>query len=334
MDERLTEAEVTFGVHSGHASACAGSAGRPVERAGPGGRIIPIERARRDHDRILAIRPGRNRRGREFQNADSSDLRVLGVDDRKLLACRSFDHLASANDLRTLTRNDFQTGLRGIDDRVPHAAIRNIESHRADMGNFDHPIEMHRECRAISEGHPGDLAMGAGGSHIDQTGRRFQHQPRFRLMHRQHAGFEQHRDDADRVRSGHRRIFDLLHDDESGICRGIGGWQQDIAAESGIAARLPQHEPADVVPMALEMPHLIEHRCAGNVDDTAGDDSAGFTARMSLHGSDHAVEPHQTRSRWIASAIFSPIIMTGKLVLARGIDGISDASATRSPATP
>ncbi len=86
--------------------------------------------------------------------------------------------------------------------------------------------------------------------------------------------------------------------------------------------------------MLLQVLHFGEHGCAGNIDDSTGDDAARFASGMRFDSGNHAVETHQACSSRMAAAIFSPIIMTGILVLARGMDGMREASPTRRPETP
>ena len=145
---------------------------------------------------------------------------------------------------------------------------------------------MHGEGGNILERHLGDLAILALGADAHQPRRRFQHELGDRFDHLEHSRFEQGRCHANGVRPGHRRVFRLLHDDEAGGGARIGRRQDDIAISGRIATRFPQHPQTQVVEVPLEILHLLEHRLAGDIQDAADDDAAGFARRVKINGVD------------------------------------------------
>src|SRR5271170_7202263 len=67
---------------------------------------------------------------------------------------------------------------------------------------------------------------------------RFEHKMPLGLLHRQNAGVEQDRRDADRVRPQHRRRVFRLHDDKTHLRRGVLGGDKQIDVPKDAAARL------------------------------------------------------------------------------------------------
>src|SRR3989304_5735656 len=148
-------------------------------------------------------------------------------------------------------------------------------------------VEVGRERGHVAEGHRADLALVASGTDAYQARWSLQRQLRQRLLHGQHAGLQEHRDRADRVRAGHARVLDLLHDHVAGVRLGVVGGQYQVHVGGRIAARLVQHAQAQVVLIGGQPLHLVEHRLAGHVQDAAHDDPAGVAGRGGLPGLDH-----------------------------------------------
>src|SRR5260221_1139744 len=74
---------------------------------------------------------------------------------------------------------------------------------------------MEDEGGYVLESHRLALAVSASRPDADEAARGLNGQLRHRLRHRQHAGFEQCRHSADRVRARHRHVVIRLHDDEA-----------------------------------------------------------------------------------------------------------------------
>ena len=71
---------------------------------------------------------------------------------------------------------------------------------------------------------------------------------------------------------------------------GCVGGKNQVDALVHPPARFVQQELAQVVAFAFQILHLLEHRAAGHVQDTAGDDLVQFTGGMSADDSNHAAE--------------------------------------------
>ena len=63
---------------------------------------------------------------------------------------------------------------------------------------------------------------------------------------------------------------------------------QQVAAEAGISARLPQHQPANFVLMVAQVLHLREDGVAGDRPDAAGDHPARFALGVGIDRGDHS----------------------------------------------
>ena len=160
--------------------------------------------------------------------------------------------------------------------------------------HFQPGIEVRSKGRHIAESHFLDLAVANFGFDGNQPRGRFQLEFRYWLGDFHHAGFNQHGHYANRVSARHGRIFHLLHDDEAGVGFRVRGRQDEVAVRCWISARLAQHAQADVVGMAFEVLHLFEHGLAGDIEDAAGDNAAGFAAGMGINRGDHARKAQDT----------------------------------------
>ena len=87
-----------------------------------------------------------------------------------------------------------------------------------------------------------DLAVPAMRLDAQKPGRGFQSQLCNRLGHRKNARFQQSRNGAHGVRSGHWRIFRLLHDDKTCIGVRMAGRDNCVATKGRMPARFAQHQ--------------------------------------------------------------------------------------------
>ena len=78
-----------------------------------------------------------------------------------------------------------------------------------------------------------DLAVTHLGVDGDQAGGGFELEVSDGLAGEDHAGFDEHGDDADGVRARHGRILDLFHDDEAGIGLGRVGGRMRLQLAAG-----------------------------------------------------------------------------------------------------
>ena len=138
-----------------------------------------------------------------------------------------------------------------------------------------------------------DAPVTARGVDADESAGRFQDHHRLGLGHRQNAGFEQHRRDAEAVRPRHRRRVLGLHDDEAhGGARVLWRHQQiDVAEDS--APRLVQHEAAQRL-VAGDEAGLLPERVAGRRGDAADDDIAHLAFRMAADDLHQALRAHRS----------------------------------------
>lgn len=95
----------------------------------------------------------------------------------------------------------------------------------------------------------------------------------------------------DGIAARHHRIFDLLHDDIAGIGLRMTRRHDDVAAMGGIAARLAQHQLAQLVVIGLQPFHFLIDGIAGNMRH-ATRDHAHRRACMSIDRVDRSFESH------------------------------------------
>ena len=225
-------------------------------------------------------------------NRDSRDLRVFRMRNGKLLSRGGFDHFADSGDVFPLVGSQAKPeGLR-VRDHVDHAPVSDVHRRRSQIRHFDHPVEIDREGRNVLEGDADHFPIFDLGFHPDQAGRSVQLQPDDSFLRGHHPGLDEHRHDADRVRSGHRRILGLLHDDETRVRLRIRGRKNQVAVGRRISARLAQHPLSQVVCVVFEIDLFLEHRLAGNVQNTAHDDAPRLAGGMRVDGRDHVGELH------------------------------------------
>ena len=176
------------------------------------------------------------------------------------------------------------------------------------------------------------LAVAAPRGHLDDAGRRLEPQRRLGLAHLDHAGLEQHRRDADRVRAGHRGVLGRLHDDVAGLAVVALRRDDQIRVHGDAAARLAQQQAPQRV-VARERLHLLEHGVARRrqhpADDDVADLSAGvaaddgqcpfqfeptptFATKMSDFLPLDGVALPQLRTSWLGESIESPVVSPGQ----------------------
>ena len=114
------------------------------------------------------------------------------------------------------------------------------------------------------------LAVAAIGDDRDQAARRLEREMGLGLLHRQDAGVEQHRRDADGVRAGHRRRILGLHDDEPHLRPRVLGWDEQVDVAKDATSRLVEHEGAQRSVLGDE-PRLLPQRVARRGRDSADD---------------------------------------------------------------
>ena len=211
---------------------------------------------------------------------------------RILLARGQREHAAEAHDVAALVGGQLESEGRGIGDGVEHPAPCDVDGHGAHGGDLHGHAQVSDEGRHIAEGDRRGLAVLDCRRDVDQPGRSFECESRDRLGHLDHAGLDEHSGDADGVAARHRGVFHVLHDHVAVIGCGIARRQDEIAAGRRIAARLIEHELAQVVTVSLEVAGLLEHGRTWHIGDTTGDDPAGHTVSVDVDGRDPAIEPH------------------------------------------
>ena len=206
------------------------------------------------------------------------------------------DLLADHGEVAGLVRHHRKTEPGGIDDGVEHAAIGDVERDGAEALDLDDGVQPVDEGRDIGDLDRAAAAVAAAGAGGDRSGRRVEAHHRFRLLHGDDAGLEQHRDGADGVRAGHRRIFGGLHDDDAGIAIVAGRRHEQVDVAGDTAARLADQEAADVVEVAFHAAHLVEHGASGRGQDAADDDVADLAFGMASHERYQALASHLSRT--------------------------------------
>ena len=88
-----------------------------------------------------------------------------------------------------------------VGDRVPHAAVGDVDRERAEPLDLELRVEALGEAGHVRELDALALAVAAGGARLDDAAGRLQPDDGLRLAHLDHARLEQHRRHADRVRA-------------------------------------------------------------------------------------------------------------------------------------
>ena len=135
----------------------------------------------------------------------------------ELLPRRRADPLAGERKVARLVRLEREPERPRIGDRVPHAAVGDVDRQRPEPRHLERRVEPLGEAGNVRQLDALAAAIPAGGARLDDAARRLQAHDRLGLVHRHHPGLEQHRDRADRIRARHRRILGRLHDDEAHV---------------------------------------------------------------------------------------------------------------------
>ena len=193
-----------------------------------------------------------------------------------LIFSPQIDHVAG------LVRGHAKTHRGRINDGEEGAAVRNIGGHRADARDLKLGVEAVDETGHVVEGDAFDLAVLAVGCHRHQSRRGVEDEARFGLAHGRQTGLQHHGDDADGVGARHRRIVGGLHDDHADVGFGHGRRQDQVDRHGGAAAGLEKTKAADRIVFCLKVALLVEHGCAGHVENAAGDDAADLPLGVSI----------------------------------------------------
>ncbi len=84
--EILVQRQLSLGVQDRHFRAGAGSAGRAIDGAGPGGGAVPIQLTGGDNHRILGMRIRTRRWTGKLRDGHAGKAGLFRVDDRQLLS--------------------------------------------------------------------------------------------------------------------------------------------------------------------------------------------------------------------------------------------------------
>jgi hypothetical protein len=269
-------ARVEHGEARGEAGSCCGT----------------VEPPRRHDDGIPAHVADSLPRLGDLDDADACDLGVLRMDARELVPRRSSDPLAGQREVAGFIRFDREAELLGVRNRVPHAAVGDVDRNRADPVDLERRIQPVGEARDVGELDALDAAVAACRACLDHPAGRLQPHDRLRLAHLHHPGLEQDGRRADRVRAGHGRILGRLHDDEPGIAVGAGGRHDQVRVASDAAARLAEEQLAQRVALAPQRLHLLEDGRAPRRQDAADDDVPDLAAGVAADDGDHPPGAH------------------------------------------
>ena len=262
----------------------------PVQVAGRSQSNVPVDTVTAFRRSLAAScgRPGK------LPDRDAREARLLGVDDGQLLAGRRLDHLSDAHDVGPFVGGQPESEPVRVGDGVEHAAVGHVHRHGPERGHLDRRVEMGREGRHVPEGDRGDLPVPAVGAHPDEPGGCLERQLRDRLGHRQSAGLEQDRHDADRVAAGHPGVLDLLHDHVPCVGLRVRGRQDEVAVGRGEATRLAHHPEPEVVPVGRKPGRRLEHRAAGDAFDPRHDHAPRLAGGVGIDRLDHGPDPQAT----------------------------------------
>src|SRR5579859_3891954 len=145
--------------------------------------------------------------------------------DEKLLLSGGFDHFSDANDVAGFLGNKTNSQRLRVSDNVKHSSVSDVDFNRAQALHFNRRIQMNSKGWNILKCDASHFGILDFSFDFDETRWRVELKAHDAASYGNDAGFEQHGDDANGVRTGHRRILDLLHDDEAGVRVGMGGRQ-------------------------------------------------------------------------------------------------------------
>lgn len=177
--------------------------------------------------------------------------------NRVLLTGCQGQHLSELDDVTPLIGGEPQSELRGVGDRVEHAAPRDVGPDGPDAGYLNRDVEMRGICRHVAEGDRSRFPVVNGRADLDEPCGRLESESGDGLGDLNHAQLNERRRDADRVGTRHRRILDMFHDHVAELCCGIVGRQHQVAARPRIAARFSQHQLPQIVGLLLQVARLV-----------------------------------------------------------------------------
>src|SRR5215472_13145050 len=166
---------------------------------------------------------------------------------------------------------------------------------------------MHGERRKVLKGHARHFSVAGLSLDFHEAGRGLKLQLRGVPLNGNHSRLEQHRGHANRVRAGHRRVLDLLHDHEPGVRLRYRWRKNQIAIRGWIPSGLSEHKLAKTVPMLLEMLLFLKHAFPGNIGDASDNHPARFTAGMRVNSENHPCELQRSPSdsKFLSEAHFT-----------------------------
>ncbi len=231
---------------------------------------------------------------RDLHDGNSGDLRPLRMHAGQLLARGLADQLTGRRQVARLVRLDREPQHLGIGDRVPHAAVGDVDDERPKTCDLQRCIEVRDERRNIHQFDAFDAAVATRGTHLDDTPRRLETQHRLGLDHLDEAPLEQHSRDADRVRAGHRRVLGRLHDDVPPLAVRPSGRDEQIRVSGNGAARLAQEKPAQPV-VGFERLHLLEDGRTVRRRHARDDDVPDLATGVAADDGDRPTSAHRGR---------------------------------------
>ncbi|MCY1525628.1 hypothetical protein D9M68_606120 [compost metagenome] len=197
------------------------------------------------------------------------------------------DHLlerdTSGCQLPRILGRDGQPHLIDVHQGVVHAAKGDVGLEGAERFRLDGHVQLLDEGRHHVQRHAQATSVCAARPGGHQAGGRVKHHCGLRLLHRQHAEFEQRGDHADAVAAGHGMGLVRLQDDEACLGFWPGRRQQQVHRHLQAAARFQHHQAAQAIVHLVDVVHLVEHGLAGYANDTAGNDLADLTFAVDIH---------------------------------------------------
>ncbi|KLK91492.1 hypothetical protein AA309_19775 [Microvirga vignae] len=216
--------------------------------------------------------------------------------DGELLHCCRFDFLPVLAQLTCFRRPNRETELGGVDHRVSHSTVDDVDPDGAETSDFNVTIDIVAKCGPVHEPDACHLPVGAFATDLDQARGRLESQLGYGLFHRQDTGFEKDRRHAHRIRARHRRILGRFEDHISHVGIGVIGREDDVGIVPDRSPRLEQDHLPDIVHVGFEIDALVEHRFAGNLSDASDDHFAAFSFRMTVNHGQDFIEAHRSGS--------------------------------------
>ena len=194
-------------------------------------------------------------------------------------------------DVPRLVRCQRKSERAGVHDHEAVAPVRGIHRQGPEPFDLQGGVQPVDEGGDVRHPHALDPPVAAGRHRFDRTARGFQRKPRLGLVHGEDAGLEQHRGDTETVGAGHRRGVLRLHDDEPHLRLRVLRRHQEVHVAEDSAARLVQHEVAQL-PVVRDEPRLLPQRLARRRCDPADDDIADLAFGVGADDVDDAAGTH------------------------------------------